>query len=141
MNSAKERFEAAYLETIYVLTAPDAIFELKIGEFHADFDVWLNQKKITTWVKMTAANPYSRELSLAENDERNDLLRNNLIAWGYHTLYGSEGKPPHGEWQPEPGFFVPNIQLSTALMLAQKYNQNAILYGYRHGIPQLVWAI
>jgi hypothetical protein len=141
MNSAKDIFETAYLETIYVLTAPDAIFELKIGEFHADFDAWLSQKSITTWVKMTAANPYSRELSVEENNERNHLLRNDLIALGYHTLYGSEGKPPHSEWQPEPGFFIPNIQLSKAIVLAQKYEQNAILYGYWHGVPQLIWAV
>lgn len=141
MNSAKDHFETAYLETIYVLTASDVIFELKIGEFYVAFNNWLTKHNIKTWVKMTAANPYSRELTTEENVERNHLLRNDLATLGYYTLYGSEGRPPHGEWQPEPGFFVPNIKLQKALTLAKKYEQNAILYGYFHGVPQLVWTV
>lgn len=141
MNSVKDSFEKAYLETIYVLIAPDATLELKIGEFHPSFDFWLTKHNIKTWVKMTAANPYSRELSKEENDERNSLLRNDLASLGYHNLHGSEGRPPNGEWQEEPGFFIPNMRLQEALFLAKKYEQNAILYGYQRGVPQLVWAV
>ncbi|NJK83918.1 MAG: DUF3293 domain-containing protein [Saprospiraceae bacterium] len=97
MNTAKDIFETAYLETIYVLIAPNAIFNLKIGWFHAGFDTWLTQNHITTWVKMTAANPYSMELSVAENSQRNELLRHELNALGYKVLYGSEGRPPTGQ--------------------------------------------
>lgn len=134
----KHQFEQAYLQTTYVLKTNSYQFDLKIGRYHPAFNEWLTTHSIKTWVKMTAANPYSQALLAEENEVRNQQLNTDLFALGYIT-YPSEGRPENDDWQPELGFFIPNITLATALRLARKYEQNAIVYGYVNGLPQLVW--
>ncbi len=136
----KAQFKQAYLDTTYVLKTDAIQFNLKINVFHPDFNNWLKANNINTWVKMTAANPYSQMRSKSENEYRNAHLETALRQLKYTDLYFSEGRPSDENWQTEIGFFIPNIKLITALELARQYEQNAIVYGYINGVPQLVWA-
>lgn len=128
-----------YLDTTYWLHAPEQSFGLRIGERLPDFEAWLQHAGIQTWAMVTAANPRSQELSVEENEQRNSQMRDFLRAQGFSNLYAAEGKPDQGEWQPEPGFFIPNISLAQALAVAASFEQNAIVFGSLDEVASVVW--
>ena len=76
---------------------------------------------------LTAANPFSQELTLAENGERNLELERQIkaLGLGYSWSYGEQSD---SSWR-EDGFVIFDVSLETAMLLARTFDQNAILYG------------
>lgn len=104
---------------------------IKIGQINKDVENLLDQHKVVWWCFITAWNPLSVELSLQENQKRNDQLKLDLSS--YIILKG-EGRDPNGNWQPERSFLVLGISRKDAVNLAVKYNQAAIIFGEK-GMP------
>ena len=73
---------------------------------------------------LTACNPRSRLLSVAENQRRTAELAAELQAQGV-PLLRADGGAPDGSWQ-EPGFAVIDRDVAPTLALARRFDQLAI---------------
>jgi hypothetical protein len=134
-----ERLIAAYRATDYVLFVGDGHdVTLNIGEHNPDFDRVLDGRNATTAVVVTAYNPRSIVLSDAENRSRHAALTALLDARGHDYALG-EGRDPSGAWKAELECVVFGIPVETGLEIARRFEQNAIVFVARGGLPELVY--
>lgn len=84
---------------------------------------------------MTAWNPHSETTKADDNEKAMATLLSDLK--GY-TLYNGEGADPTGEWPPERSVLVLDIPMDTAVILAQKYRQNAIVFAASDTVSRLI---
>jgi hypothetical protein len=129
MNSLIE----AYQNTKY------KIFELaltiEIGKFNQEIDVLLQKNNSNEWSFITAYNPYSKVVSDEENNIRHDELKE--LTKSYKTFEGhGVGEDP--TWEPEISLFIIGISKKDAIIIGNKYEQNAIVYGQTNQAPQLL---
>lgn len=132
--------EKAYRETTYTAHTPKQIFDIYIGIQNTEFDRWLQENKVQTWVMLTAANPYSQELPAEQNEKHNQTLAKKLNKKGWAFHY-SEGIPSNEVWAKEPSFFILNMKLEEAKVWAESLSQNAIVFGRQGKIAQLIWVV
>lgn len=113
----------AYKDARYQINDPHIFFG--IGNVPEQLRMYLARWWWKSFGFITAHNPYSKQLSPAENKERNVLLEQDLVWYTYMLWAGWDAL-----WQrtPEDSFFVCNIQKDVAIGLARKYQQNALLY-------------
>ena len=114
----------AYAKTEYhidVLASPILVYQR-----HTEVDNLLIEHDVEEWAYLTSFNPFSQLRSEAENLKSNLSLKNDLA--NYQTYSGS-AIDPKGEWPNEDGFLALGLSHLNANELAQKYRQNAFLYG------------
>lgn len=117
MNSGLHQ---AFLNTTYrVLKRP--IINLKINQLHPELDYLKN------WAFITAWNPLSKNLSLEDNQKRNQSLEEDIKVLGL-KYYSAIGISQDEKWSEE-SFFIENIELVKANELALKYDQWAFVHG------------
>lgn len=127
---------AAYEGSVFhVYSEPQ--FTLSIGKTCPLADSVMAMFIAQTAIVITACNPFSNVLSSEENHRRNALLVHELTTMGYFIV-NALGQDPKGEWPGEPGFFVMNIDKNTAAKLANKYQQNAIVWYELSGEAELM---
>ncbi|WP_350150541.1 DUF3293 domain-containing protein [Nitrosomonas sp.] len=117
-------------------TAADCI-TLKIDQYSeplAQFLVTLNQSYAAI---ISAYNPYSQLVSDEENVAAHESLRHFLTCHAYQGI-DSVHTDPAGVWPVEKSFFIPGIDIHSAKLLGQQFNQNAIIWIDRAAIPRLV---
>jgi hypothetical protein len=109
----------AYVETVYntaahrfTLSSEDMELELFTGR---RFSV------------LTAANPFSKQLSDSENAARNLDMKLEIEKLGFDFEW-SYGEQSDHSWR-EDGFVIFDAPLEVTLELGRKFEQNAILYG------------
>lgn len=129
------RLITAYLNTAY------RIFDLLVLQFFISKTgvgeaAWLEKSGFQNFAYISACNPHSNLLDDAENRRRTEQLASDLSGRLY---FAGEGADPAGDWPPEPSFLIPDIEPQQALLLGIKYEQNAILYWRRGGVPELWW--
>jgi hypothetical protein len=113
----------AYTQAQYRIHDPKIIFG--VGDVPDNLRHYLSSVDCHSFAFITAYNPYSQELSLQENQQRNrDLLQD--ISW-YTVIHGAGGDAD-GKRDAEESFLVCNINKDIAIDLARKYEQNALLY-------------
>ncbi|MDR2165167.1 MAG: DUF3293 domain-containing protein [Zoogloeaceae bacterium] len=137
MSSALER---AYRATAYRVW-PGAGMEwvLRVGApAPRALDTWLAAEKHTCWSLLTACNPESRRLSIAENRARQAALRRALTRLRWRFLPG-ENRADAANWPPEATFWIPGMKAATAGHLARAFGQNAFLWGAPGRKTQLLW--
>lgn len=117
------KFVQAYTQAQYRIHEPNILFG--VGLISKELSQHLVKIKCTCFAFITAYNPYSKVLSVEENKERNGLLLVDLNE--YMTIPWAWGDRS-GEREPEDSFLVCNIFKDQIIQLAQKYEQNAILY-------------
>jgi hypothetical protein len=134
-----ERLIEAYRATDYVLFVGDGHdVTLKIGMRNPDFDTVLERRRATSAVVVTACNPRSIVLADTENDARHAQLTALLEARGYDYALG-EGRDPTGQWKAELECVIFGIPLEAGLEIARRFEQNAIVFVTRGGLPELVY--
>jgi len=84
----------------------------------------LYEKWKSDFYMITAANPFSRQLSEIENDNRNQLLFD-LLSPSHPEILSGLGRNPDGSWV-ERGWVVRSNNQSEMVTVAQKFEQNAI---------------
>jgi hypothetical protein len=84
----------------------------------------LYEKWKSDFYMITAANPFSRQLSEIENDNRNQLLFD-LLSPSHPEILSGLGRNPDGSWV-EKGWVVRSNNQSEMVTVAQKFEQNAI---------------
>ena len=77
-----------------------------------------------TFYMITAANPFSNELTSDENDVLNEKLKEELLHRNLEFLPGI-GRDSKSAWS-EKGWVVRGLTESELIAMAQKYDQNAI---------------
>jgi hypothetical protein len=86
---------------------------------------------------VTAANPYSRQCTTAENSLALGRLAHELSKRGLQCDSGV-GIHPSGNWPGEESFLVYGLALEAAKVLGAKYQQNAIVWAGADAVPRLV---
>ncbi len=129
----------AYQATDYVLfVAEGTEVTLNIGQPSPAFDRVLDRRKASTAVVVTAYNPRSVVLPDAENSARHLRLTQLLDARGCDYALG-EGRDPTGRWKAELECVVFGIAAETGLEIARRFEQNAIVFVARGGVPELLY--
>jgi hypothetical protein len=129
----------AYRATNYVLFLDEEReITLNIGVPSPAFDRMLDRRGVETAVVVTAYNPRSVVLSDAENRARHAELTEMLNARGYDYALG-EGRDPTGHWKAELECVVFGISMEVGLEIARRFDQNAIVFVRRGGLPELAY--
>ena len=134
----RNELDAFYRATAFVVQRPDGIgIAIRIGQTHAALDD-LIQSLGATWAFLTACNPRSEILPAAENARRMEALRSDLLAAGY-VFWPGAGVSDFTDWPQEESVLAVGVTNEQANVLAERYDQNAYVYGERGGTAQLVW--
>lgn len=135
MYPISEELLNAYKTTTY--TVAELGLNIKIEVQNKPLKRFLAQQTVKTWAFITAWNPESQELSLAENRSRNQTLQQQLNSKGFSTFEGL-GVPDKGDWTPEESLFILGVARQHAIDLGKKYEQNAIVFGEAGKIAELI---
>ncbi len=130
-----ERLLQAYQHTDYHVDVPP--LPLRIGRRHPELDTWLTGIDQRTWVFVTAWNPHSQPLPVAENERR----QAELLRWvEQRDLPYSTGRSiaDSGDWPPEESLLIAGLSRPEAKALGRRFEQNAVVYGEVGGVAELV---
>jgi Protein of unknown function (DUF3293) len=116
---------AAYRATSYTVL-PEGI-AVRIGAESADLDRLMARLGARSAVFVTAWNPASRPTDPAENAAAGAALAREVEERGWRAL-PQEGRGDAGDWPPEPGLLVLDLDRAAALDLALRYGQNAVVW-------------
>lgn len=119
---------AAYRATTYWVMSPHGSFTLRIGARHELFDAPLQSVGVKEWAFVTACNPRSQQLSESENVRRHAQLAAEVRTLGYEAWPGNS-VGDDTSWPPETSLLILNVPRDTAITLARRYDQNAIVVG------------
>ena len=86
---------------------------------------------------ITACNPFSRELSDADNAKRQAELAAELKRRSL-SFFEGVGQHPSRDQPGEPSFFVLGLALEAAKSLGKAYEQNAVIWCGPDAVPNLV---
>jgi hypothetical protein len=134
----------AYRETHYKVFprpgAAEAAFTLLIGHACAGLGAAHRLHGVDFSAYITACNPNSQALSLADNANRQQELARELRTRGLRFDDGV-GQHPSNGWeggQGEPSFLAYGLDLEAAKVLGRRFGQNAIVWAGADAVPRLV---
>jgi hypothetical protein len=128
--------QARYEATRYLVRHAGRWIDARIGEPAPELDALLAARGAACGTFITADNPRSKPRSATENATANRELATALRGW--QTL-PHEGRALDEPWS-ERGFFVLDLPRATALALAERFGQNAIVWCARGQPPELVFS-
>ena len=123
----------AYSNTFYKVFEPSLC--IKIGEHNPTLDSLLEKYGENEYAYLTAYNPFSEQLAHAKNNQRHQQLKEDLTSY---QCFEGEGCGEDPTWPCERSYLVLGISKAKAILLGNRYGQNAIVYGRRNGKPELV---
>jgi len=130
------RLVEAYLRTAYRTLSPP--FEIKIGMKNAVLEKWAAARNFQTCAIVTAWNPRSKIVSEEENLLKNKELEVELQQVSRLVLPGLNAGGL-GDWPPEESFWVLGISANDAIRVGRFFNQNAVVWWEKSGVPELWW--
>jgi hypothetical protein len=138
----KSELIAAYLATDYCVEGPfpagfTAPFILRIGETSAPLLALYKVLKLECAAFVTAQNPRSTVLPMADNERRHQFLLLALQGKGLTTIEG-HGRDPDQQWVAERSLLVLGVSLEEARGLGQDAEQNAVVWCDADAVPRLV---
>ena len=123
----------AYKNTKYKVFQLDIVIEIDI--INDKLKELLNKYNSTDWAFITAFNPYSKALNQDENIERHNELKeltNSYIIFEGHGV----GEDP--TWEPELSLLIIGITKEDAILIGNRFEQNAIVLGKSNSAPKLL---
>jgi hypothetical protein len=139
MMHTREALEPVYNATTYVVEGPSGTrFSIRIGQRHPDLDSWLATLAAASWAFVTACNPRS-EIQIDERNEQAMAEFRAELQAGSYAFAPGYGQGDDLTWPPEPSFLILGIVREEATALAERYGQNAYVYGEPGGSAELVW--
>jgi hypothetical protein len=118
----------AYIETVYNTST----HRFRLSEEDLGLEMFAGRR----FSVLTAANPFSKELTATENTARNLGLQLEIVKLGYEHSW-SYGEQADHSWR-EDGFVIFDAPLEVVLGLGRKHQQNAILHGTESRVA-LAW--
>lgn len=88
---------------------------------------------------ITAYNPYSTTRSAEKENIREHKNLLSVIYQQHLTFLPAHSIDQQGQWPAEAGVFLFNLGLKPALGLAERFRQNAILWGTQQTLPEIIW--
>ena len=131
------KLKDAYLNTSYWIEETIKPFKIRVGKSNPQLETLLAEYKAATWAYISAFNPRSIPITYEENERRHDELHCVAQGFGYPTLSG-HGVGDDGVWPPEKSLLIIGIGRDDALALGRRFEQSAIVFGERGGIPDLI---
>jgi hypothetical protein len=126
----------AYKETHY--TVKDAVsFVLHIGVVSEALLVCHKRHRVDCSAFITAWNHFSQQLTAQENEERQRALIAEIKGRSLSFLPGV-GQHPSNNWPGEQSVLVLGLLLEAAKTLGRRFEQNAVLWTGRDGVPELL---
>ena len=107
----------AYLTTQYCASTPQGEITIQINKPHPELDLLLEAHEVEEWAFITASNPFSEELSPAENTDRHEQLVQKVKELGYVAFEGA-GVSESPEWNAEVSLLILGIARTRPLKLA-----------------------
>ena len=131
-----EQLQKAYQQAHYYVFEPPLL--LRIGENQPALDQLLAKYQCQGAAFITAFNPRSMPLSVAENEHRQRVLLEQLDQSGW-LFYKGQGLDPQGKWPPEEAVLILGINQNEALSMGQSFDQNAVVYHHLGSTSELLW--
>ena len=128
----------AYHATSYRVQLPNDEVVFRANQPAPELNAFAAEQGTTSWIYITACNPYSQQLSMEKNEQRQALLKNLLTILGYQ-FYEGAGIGDSGEWPPEPSLFVLDITQEKAVAFGKVFEQNALIFCEVGGVPKIIW--
>lgn len=125
----------AYRETHY--KAPGFELTLLIDQPSQALDLAHRRHRSDCSAFITACNPYSAELTSAENELRQQSLANELRSRSLAFVDGL-GQHPSNGWAGEPSFLVFGLTLEAAKTLCTRLEQNGFVWSGADAVPRLI---
>ena len=138
--ATRRELEAAYRATTYRVFLPGGGCDLRIGVASETLRCWLETAGATHFAILTAYNPGSCLVADAENSARQAQLECALLEQGYEA-YAAQNLADDEQWPVEESCFIPDMPEGTALALAARYGQCAVVCGGADGRPALRWTV
>ena len=126
----------AYLQTAYLVRAPQGVHALRIGEHHPAFDAEVAAAGARCWAVVTAWNPGSLPRPADENAAAQAALAQAISDLGLDA-WAAEGKADGGGWREE-SLCVLDMEAARAVALGRKFGQLAVVVGQLSGAAQLL---
>lgn len=126
----------AYRETEFRVTG-DAPMTLRLGQACASLARLQLAHRVDCSTFITACNPFSIELSDAENAARQAALAEDLRKRSL-TFFDGVGQHPSHNWPGEPSYLVLGLSFEAARTLGRRLEQNAIVWNGAGAVPELV---
>ena len=136
--ATRRELEAAYRATTYRVFLPGGGCDLRIGVVSETLRCWLETAGALHFAILTAYNPGSCPVADAENSARQAQLECALLEQGYEA-YAGQNLADDEQWPVEESCFIPDMPEDTALPLAARYGQCAVVCGGADGRPDLFW--
>lgn len=125
-----------YLQTAYVVRAPQGVHALRIGALHPAFDAELTAAGASCWAFVTAWNPGSRPVDAEQNARAQGQLVRVIAELGLQA-WPAEGKADGGGWREE-SLCVLEMDAAVAVAVGRRFGQLAVVVGQRGGAAQLL---
>ena len=135
-----KQLSQSYRQTTYKVLTGQGPVHLRIDQHSKVLDDLLIEHGAQFWAFITAWNPYSQVLTLAENRQRNSILERQIKHMKLHYLPGL-GCGDDPSWMPEESWFVFDLSRANAIQLGQLFEQNAVVLGSLKTNAELVWCI
>jgi hypothetical protein len=130
--------DAFYRATTFKVYHPHGqTLSIRVGQRHSALDDVLPQT-CEFWAFLTACNPRSEVLPDTENAERMQSLLQDVVAQG-RSFWSGLGVSDISDWKPEESILVLGMSKDEAHLLAERYHQNAFVYGERGEAAELRW--
>ncbi len=133
----RDRLVAAYAATHYLVRDGDREIAARIGVPNPAIDALLEAHGAASGTFITAWNPGSAPRPPAENAAAAARMAAALAAAGRRWL-PHEGRGDGSDWR-ESGFFVLDLPEPTAIALATRFGQNAVVRVERGSPPRLLF--
>jgi len=131
-----QQLREAYLATTYEVKQLGLF--IKIGEPNWHLEEFLVDNNVFTWAFISAYNPYSKALSLVENEKRHaqfitELKKKDLVfTEGY-------GVPANSDWEAEKSLLILDVLKEEAIAFGKRWEQHALVWGRLGGVAELVY--
>jgi Protein of unknown function (DUF3293) len=126
----------AYAETEFRVLG-DPAFTLRCDRASPELVKAMHARTVNCATFITAANPYSRRYSDADNAKSLALLKVELASRSLPYVPGL-GIHPSGECPGEESLLVYGLALEAARTLGAQYQQNAIVWAGANAVPSLI---
>jgi hypothetical protein len=127
------------MRTSYTIDISDgSSLILSIGLPNPELDLLLRRFQASSYAYLTAYNPNSTSLTLAENQLRHEQLCQDLEQRGFRYLTG-RAIPDADTWEPEVCIFVFNMSRIVVQEVCQTYAQDGALVGDWGSEPKLLF--
>lgn len=136
LTAISEDLINAYREIEYIVNIEPPM-PLRVGQKNEALIALHKKYRVESSAFITAYNPYSESTLDANNVKLQSELHKELQTRSLTFLDG-KGLHPSNMWPAEPSFLVMGLSLEASKILGIKFQQNAILWCDKDGIPQLV---